>query len=109
MALNGTHTKAYPNGGVYEGEFLRGKMHGTGAYTCPNGDRCASIPQSKAVHYCPQVLGAPALIPEHEIATDCASAGMKGSGVTTSSMAWESACGKPAKGFQFAACAFLAS
>ena len=41
MTLNGMHTKSYPNGGVYEGEFQRGKMHGTGVYTCPNGDRCA--------------------------------------------------------------------
>ena len=41
MTLNGMHTKSYPNGGVYEGEFLRGKMHGTGVYTCPNGDRSA--------------------------------------------------------------------
>jgi hypothetical protein len=70
MALNGTHTKAYPNGGVYEGEFLRGKMHGTGAYTCPNGDRCASIPHPAAVHYRLHALGAPALIREHLIATD---------------------------------------
>ena len=30
-------TKQYETGGVYEGEFLDGKQHGTGKYTLPNG------------------------------------------------------------------------
>ena len=46
MMLNGNHTKTYPNGGTYEGEFRGGKMDGMGIYTCPNGDRLRAAPAS---------------------------------------------------------------
>jgi len=44
MTLNGSHTKTYPNGGTYEGEFRGGKMDGMGIYMCPNGDRLRAAP-----------------------------------------------------------------